>query len=344
MQSKHFLKAGLLTVVLLLAFIVAWEMYLRNKGNYLSYDDGPPLWSDKRAMVYLPSDEATVFIGSSRIKYDLDIPTWEKLTGQKAIQLAIEGESPVPILNDLAADEKFKGKLVVDVTEGLFFSCDPNNLTTPQKHIAYFKKETPSEKASFQLNHLLESQFVFLDKHYFSLSYFFDNLPLTNRKGVFGMPHDFPIDFSRKTFQRQTRMSEKFVQDTNLQKQVTSLWLFFATVNDEKPASGEKLDSFLNVIKSDVEKIRARGGEVLFVRTPSSGPYWQEEQKSFPREKYWDRLLSFTNSPGLHFRDYPPIDHFQCPEWSHLGPQQAVVFTENFVNILEKDKGWKFKK
>jgi hypothetical protein len=342
MESKHFFKAALLTAFLVIVFIIGWEWRLRSQGMPVSYDEGPPLWSDKRAMVYLPSDEATVFIGASRIKFDLDIPTWEKLTGQKAIQLAIEGECPLPILDDLAADEKFKGKLVVDVTEGLFFTSDPNNLRTPKKHIAFFKKQTPSEKASFQLNHLLESKFVFLDKNYFSLNAFMSQLPVTNRKGVFAMPHDFPIEFSRKNFDRQSWMDDRFVQDTGLRKQVTDLWLFFDSINEEQPPTGAKLDSLLQAITSDVQKIRSRGGEVLFVRTPSSGHYWPEEQKSFPREKYWDKLLRVTNSPGVHFKDYPAIDHFICPEWSHLSRPQALIFTENFVSILEKDKGWKF--
>jgi len=342
MESKHFLKAAILTAVLVIVFIIGWEWRLRSQGMPISYDDGPSLWANKRAMVYKPSGEATVFIGASRIKYDLDIPTWEKLTGNKAIQLAIEGESPLPVLDDLAADEKFKGNLVVDVTEGLFFTCDPNNLSNPKKHISFFKKQTPSEKASFQLNHLLESQFVFLDKHYFSLSGYLSELPFHNRAGVFTMPNDFPIEFSRKTFERQSWMNEKFTKDTSLQKKVTGLWLFFDSINEEKPVEGAKFDSLLQTITADVQKIRARGGQVLFVRTPSSGHYWQEEQKYFPREKYWDKLLSITNSPGIHFKDYTAIDHFKCPEWSHLSQPQAVIFTENFVSILEKDKGWKF--
>ena len=72
-------------------------------------------------MVYESKDKATVFIGSSRIKFDLDIPTWESLTGNHAIQLANVGSSPRPVMEDLANDPNFKGRLVVDVTEGLFF-------------------------------------------------------------------------------------------------------------------------------------------------------------------------------------------------------------------------------
>jgi hypothetical protein len=341
MQPNHLLKAGLLTLFLVGSFIICWEWYLRSKGLPISYDEGPVLWSDKRARVYEPSDRATVFIGASRIKFDLDIPTWKKLTGEQAIQLAMEGESPLPILDDLAADKNFKGKLVVDVTEGLFFTNSPYSTTNPKKNIEHYKKQTPTEKISFQLNHGLESKLVFLDKDFFSINAFLNGLHIKNRPGVFAEPH-FPLEFGRVSFERQDAMMDKFLSDTNLQNQVTGNWKFFASINKELPPTGQLLDSFFISVKNDCDKIKARGGQVLFVRTPSSGPYWMGEQKGFPREKYWDRLLSFTNCPGIHFKDYPAIDHFVCPEWSHLAPKDAVIFTENFVQIMEKDKGWKF--
>jgi hypothetical protein len=341
MQNK-FIRAGLLALILVIGFLGLWEWKLRSQGLYVDYDDNPALWADKRQKaVKLPADKATVFIGSSRIKYDLDINTWRKLTGDEPVQLAMEGNSPLPVLDDLAADEKFKGKLIIDVTEGLFFSSNPGNLNDPKKNIGFYKKETPSEKFSFRLNHALESRFVFLDRDYYSINAFFDRLPIPKRPGVFVMPL-FPKEFGRNTFDRQRIMMKEFLIDTNLQNQVTGNWKFFASLNREPPASGAKLDSFLTVIKNNCNKIKARGGQVLFVRTPSSGPYWMNEQKAFPREKYWDRLLAETNCPGIHFIDYRPLDHFVCPEWSHLAPTDAIIFTENFVGILEKDKGWKF--
>src|SRR5258706_9770622 len=131
MPANSLSKAAILMVVIVLAAIISWELYLRNKGVRPDYDDGPPLWSDKRAMVYEPSDKATVFIGSSRNKYDLDIATWQAATGDKVIQLAMEGNSPLPILDDLAADTAFKGKMIIDVTEGLFFSTSHGNISEP---------------------------------------------------------------------------------------------------------------------------------------------------------------------------------------------------------------------
>ena len=342
MQQNVFLKAAILMVILVAGFLVCWELYLRNKGLYVDYDDSAFLWADKRAKALLPRDEATVFIGSSRIKYDLDASTWRKLTGDEPVQLAMEGNSPLPVLDDLAADVNFKGKLVIDVTEGLFLSNNPGNLADPKKNISFYKKETPSEKFSFQLNHALESKFVFLDRDYYSLNALFDQMKIPNRPGIFVMPF-FPKEFGRNTFDRQRIMMDIFLVDTNLQNMVTGNWRFFASLSKEPPASGPVLDSFMTAVKTACDKIKARGGQILFVRTPSSGPYWMGEQKAFPREKYWNRLLEFTNCPGIHFADYPAIDHFVCPEWSHLAPKDAVIFTENFISILEKEKGWKFK-
>ena len=94
MQPNRFVKAGLLCLFLVVGFIAAWELYWRNKGFPPSYNDDEALWSEQRGLVYSPKENTTVFIGSSRIKFDLDIPTWEKLTGDKAIQLSMVGTNP----------------------------------------------------------------------------------------------------------------------------------------------------------------------------------------------------------------------------------------------------------
>ncbi len=54
MEAPNFKKAGILTLILVVIVIGCWELYLRNQGSEATYDDGLPLWSDKRAMVYEP--------------------------------------------------------------------------------------------------------------------------------------------------------------------------------------------------------------------------------------------------------------------------------------------------
>ena len=343
MNTSSLAKAGILTLVLVTTSVVSWEFYLRNKGIETTYLDDPALWTHNRDMVYEPADKATVFIGSSRIKFDLNIDTWQNITGDHAIQLACVGSTPIPILEDLASDKNFKGKLIVDVTEILFFSTAPGNSGRPVENLKYFKERTPAQRASFHINHLLESEFVFLDKEWHSLNAQLEDLHIPDRPGVYNF-HGFPSDFGRVKFNREEYMTDKFTADTVLQNKVKAIWATFGKMSKEPPASGTKMDSILNRVKTAVDKIKARGGQVLFVRTPSSGAFLMGEKAGFPREKYWERVLAVTNCPGIHFADYPAIDHFACPEFSHLSQSDAIVFTKNLIKILSEEKGWKFPK
>jgi len=341
METSQLIKAGLLAVTLTVIAAVSWEIHLRHNGVDIAFDDNRALWAYTRAKVYEPKDRSTVFIGSSRIKFDLDIPTWQQLTGNHAIQLACVGSSPAPVLRDLANDSNFKGKLVIDVTEEIFLSGSSFDDEGPSKRVEYFHKISPTQRASFQVDRVLESMFVFLDQDNYSFNAMLPLLHLPQREGVFP-DVVFPPQFDRTSLERQSYMTPKFLSDTSLQNKVKGIWAFFAKVDPEPPIKGKKLDSIIQLIKTDVDKIQSRGGEVLFVRTPSSGKVWENESTFFPRVAYWDKLLAATGCKGLYYKDYPAIAQFECPEFSHLSPEQAIVFTKNFIKILKEEKGWTF--
>jgi hypothetical protein len=336
-MHPNIIRAAALALSISFIAILSWELHLRHNGNTLTYDDNEAMWADKRAMVYQPSDKATVFIGSSRIKYDLDIETWRSLTGKDAIQLANVGSSPRAVLTDLANDTNFKGNLIVDITEGLFFSEFAFYDASTNKKIAYFHQRTPTQRFSFQVNHALESQFVFLDQDNFSINAMMDNLPIPPRDGVFPGLY-FPMGFSAVTYDRQTQMTPDFVADTNQHNAVRRIWAYGMS-QPFVPLSKEKTDAIFNSVKRDVDKIKARGGQVLFVRTPSSGRFREAEVKGYPKTAYWDRLLTLTGCKGIYFADYPETSHFTCPEWSHLTPSDAIIYTKAFIQEIQ-EKEW----
>ncbi len=342
-NNNSITKSAMLMVVTVIAAVTCYEIYLRGTGANIAYDDGPALWSESRADVYGPADEKVVFIGSSRIKYDLDIPTWKSATGLDAVQLACVGSSPRPLLEDLANDADFKGRLIVDVTEPLFFSDAPPFLKTPNENIKYFHDRTYAQRASLKLNELLESNLVFLDKENYSMNAQLDALELPNRPGVFAMPI-FPRDFGRITFDRQSYMTESFVNDSSLVNRVRGIWKILLGGPQGPPMTDEQIGTVLKSVKVCTDKIKARGGEVIFVRTPSSGPFLQGEQMGFPRARYWDKLLSVTGCKGIHFADYPSTANLQCPEFSHLSRPDAVMYTKHFIDILQKQMRWALKK
>ena len=344
MDASNFKKAGVLTLVLVTTILASWEIYLRSKGFPISYDDDAALWSTKRIKVYQPSDAATVFIGSSRIKFDLDIPTWENITGDKVIQLSMVGTSPRPFLHDLANDKKFKGKLIIDITEGPFFNRNKQRSEkTSLEFEEFYKKWTPAQKFSSYVNYVIESAFVFLEKNKFSLNALLDDLPVAKRKGVVVRPV-FPKGFSMNTSERQSFMDEEFLKDTNQQKRQQKNWMMTGSIDKTPGISGDSLETVFKEVKEEIDKIKSRGGQVLFVRTPSTSTYREAENVAYPRKKYWDQLLAYTDCPGIHFEDYPETAHFKCPEWSHLSPQDAIAYTKNFIKILVKEKGWTFPK
>jgi hypothetical protein len=342
MQPKHFLKAGILTLALILGFVILWELFWRSKGFPVAYNDDEALWAGERAKVYQPIDEATVFIGSSRIKFDLDIPTWQKMTGEEAVQLSMVGTNPRPLLHNLADDINFKGKLIIDITEPLFFSPQPAREKSARDGIAFYEDYTPTEKFSSHLNYGLESQIVFLEKERFGLNALLKDLEIPNREGVRERPV-FPKEFGLTKRNRQDYMMDKFLNDSSLIKRQTNAWTKTGSLSRAPGVSGDTLMQIFNQVKTSVDKIRNRGGQVIFVRTPSSGGYIETENFVYPRDKYWQALLQHTNSDGIHFKDYSVIANMICPEWSHLSSKDAIIYTKELVRILQHEKGWVFK-
>ncbi|MEP6615749.1 MAG: hypothetical protein ABJA57_04190 [Ginsengibacter sp.] len=341
MESSSLKKAAILTLLLVVICVGSWELYLRNKGFPIDYNDDASLWSTQRRMIYKPIDQETIFIGASRIKFDLDIPTWERVTGEKAIQLSFVGTSPRPLLQDLANDNNFKGKVIVDVTEPIFFNRNTKRTEKSARDgLEFYKKWTPAQKVSASINNILESGFVFLDKTKLSLNAILDHLPVPKRKEVFIFPY-FPAGFENCLSNRQNFMTQSFLQNPAKLKKQTDNWTILGALDKTPGITGDSLISVFQELKTSIDKIKARGGKVLFVRTPSSGGYWETEHIVYPKEKYWDPMLAYTNTPGIHFKDYPEIASLSCPEWSHLAPKDVLTFTESFIKILEQ-KGWSF--
>ena len=90
---------------------------------------------------------------------------------------------------------------------------------------------------------------------------------------------------------------------------------------------------FQNIAKA-VDKLRSRGGKIVFVRFPNSGGLKALEDKLNPRARDWERILKDTNAPGIYWEDHPELSTFVCPEWSHLSAGDSVEFSKRLVPHL----------
>jgi len=331
--------SALLAVAVLVA---AWEIYWRGKSlDAGDFANSSALWADQRRRAV---GDATVLIGSSRILFDIDLDVWEQKTGVRPVQLALEGTSPRVFLKDLAEDEKFRGLVIVGVTTVLFFTMDGGLRADV---IDYTKNQTLSQRADHWLSTWLERAFAFIDpqtapKRQMILA------PLPLREG---MPPRFdPRKLSVSAIDRNTEMWRRVVDDPAYQQEAKDQWLVGIKVlapppqpdgSPPPPMPDEAIDAIITEVNANIAKIRARGGDVAFLRLPYEGPFAQVEDAAFPRERFWDRLLEKTDSVGVTFHDHLELQGYIIPEWSHLAPREAERYTAALAPIFLSEMGKK---
>ncbi|HZR77962.1 MAG TPA: hypothetical protein VFA58_02080, partial [Chthoniobacterales bacterium] len=178
-----------------------------------------------------------------------------------------------------------------------------------------------------------------------SLDGLLNQLPIPNRPGA-RVPPIFPPYFNREDRERRARMWEKCADpESPLAKKIQQIWIPLFT--PPPPPSYIPKDVFMAGMKKGierrfadvagaVEKIRARGGRIVFVRFPHTGGLKELEDKIMPRQQSWDPLLQMTKAPGIYYSDYPELSGFNCPEWSHLTAGDSVEFSKRLVPRLRE--------
>lgn len=329
------LRIGLAAAVALVVFgsaLAGWELYWRSWGAVPSYRNSDGLWAMQRSRIDAGEGKATVFIGSSRTLSNIQLDVWERLGGERPIQLALEGTSPAAPLESLADDPDFKGRLIVGVTPMLFFS----GFEYRGEVFAYYPKETPSQRASQRLSMaMVEPLFAFYDPD-FALFTILKRQQWAERPGV-RVRRDVRKLFLTEA-DRNTRMWEKLERDPAYQKIATDIWSQNFAPPDPKmiaaaPAMRQKQ---IERAATAVAKLKARGVETIFVLHPAAGPFLEFERRANPREVSWDVLLARTGARGIHFEDHPELQGYRLPEWSHLATADAKRYTEALYAIIHR--------
>ena len=305
-------------VALLVAgvLLASAELGWRRRGFQPSVKDTPELWSLARAQVSEGNGRSVALVGSSRFQVGL-VPEVlsETLGGARVVQLSISGSSSLPVLEDLAADERFRGLVLCEVSPTLFFSVEPNEVRArPASYVARHAHRTFVEDWETAMRVFLQERLVLL-------------LPSVQPRNV--LHHLLvnrtppPPPLNRTLANRQQPSNFDGVDLAPLRR---SWEQRYQDAHGKTPEPSE-LEALLERVSALVDRIRARGGEVVFVRMVSSGAVRRIEDTRYPRARYWARLLQRTGGKGLAFEDVPALSRFECPEGSHLDSRSAPEFT-----------------
>lgn len=329
-------KSAIVAVVAALIGTVAWEFFWRSEGYSPDLDGNKDLWAVQRQKLHSLNQNDYVFMGSSRIMFDLQLDAWESETGKRPLQLGIEGSSPLPVFRDLVEHSDFNGTAVIGVSPGLFFySTDPETFpwNRSKSMIDHYHKRTWAQRLNHTLSLPLQQHLAFMTEDDGvdgrRLRELLNKIKWGDR--VIDPYPPFP-QFATISVDRNVRMFDRAETDTGLTNAIKKVWTF--PYEDEKPPAK---DSVIAHFAQTVQKFVSRGGKVIMIRFPSDGEVKKTEDSILPRASSWDELLKRSGVRGYYFEDYPELNRFRCPEWSHLSARDADSFTIALARILKRD-------
>lgn len=287
-------------------------------------DNSEVAWVKERVR----SENADVaIVGDSRILFDTDLDRFEALTGKRPVQLAIHGTSALTLLEEVAGNEHFRGVLIVGLADTMFFQPFDG-------YGEYVRRRgdftSPSGRVGIEIDHILQRRLAFLDSNY-RLSVVAHRLDPDFRPGVEGPKHDI-WKVAEVGENRATWMWPRVEYDPVHRARTRWAWKGF---KEKYPYTPQLIAKGQARAVKAVKAIRARGGEVVFVRPPSDVHLRVNEEAQVPKAKGWDALLRNTHAVGVHNDDLPAdVQQLTLPEWSHLNRACATVFTDAYVRRL----------
>jgi hypothetical protein len=330
------------TTLLTLTLAAAWEIRARAAGYGPSLNDTPDLWAEQRNAV---QPESLVLVGTSRMLFDIDLDMLEQGLGKRPVQLAIAGSSPFPVLADLAADENFRGTVILDIVAPMYLAPAGPPMEVSQKALQRRREWNHAQRWSHSLGKILENNIAFLKQEDLTLAQLLNQLPIPDRANALVGPKLPPYFYTVDAHRRGRMVDEAAVVGTPLNKRVVDGWLpLFSMppppsfVPPEKFRQGMMMamERRFRETAEHIATIQARGGKVIFLRLPVTGPLLEREEQLAPRAFSWDRLVRENGVPAIDFAQHADLRGFDCPEWSHLSASDSVEFTKRLVPHLKQ--------
>lgn len=338
----------IIVLVASLILIGCWE-YIARQMQHLpgSYENGMDvMWADERRKLDQSHDIRVVLVGSSRMLWNADLDILEQHMHTRPIQLSLPGTSPAIFIKDVIENTDFNGLLLVGYTPGLFNWFAKG--FAGEGALDAYEYQSPDRWLGKNLHWLVSDYIGYLDES-FSLPELMDHyIELPERKGS-KVLQDQGWKLGDTYADRQTDMWPPVEQEGSFDnEQILRFWSAFG-IELEKPMSDEDkqkmVDASVGYFSGLIETLRARGGDIMFIRMPSSGDYLKEDILNNHDNDIFKPTMVGLDVPAINSMDYPELStDLEIPEWSHLSRKSQDDFSRRipvFIdNALKKHRGY----
>jgi hypothetical protein len=309
-------------LLLLFACVFGWEFFWRGQGFRPSMSDDPGLFSLSRREATRQGSDAFVLVGSSRMQMGIHREALARTTGwAPAVQLAVVRGPSRPVLRHLADDPAFRGNVLCEINPSLFFSHTPGYEREIENYLDVFDQFSLADRTEQHLAMLVQANLVTrlsrLQPRVIRNAIRFRQMPTPRYEGV--------VRADRFRYANYQHVRNVNALHARIRRDLAG--------PDPNVLDAAAFDARIRATNQMAETIRSRGGNVIFIRLPSSLMVLEREQRLWPREQWWDVFADRTQFATIHYADDPALASFVPPDGDHLGGLQA----ERFARALGED-------
>lgn len=328
--------------------VVFIEYHIRKNGFNPSVVDSMQLWCKQRNLASTLGEKAIILVGASRVLLDVDLQTLAHISKRTPVQLAIDGTTHMPVLENLANDPSIVGTVIVSANVYTLGKGKPEDRSA--KWLSYYdsykkRRIEPYKKINnfikSYLNGVLVTKLkgakpakVILSLAFVKPSYGNYLITNSNRSKDADYSKVQMPDFYAGRVQLHCGKKEFSKKVTTYKEFLNAYKKYISTI---QPSGTDSFFSNLENLMKLTQKIEDRGGNVIFVRFPTDRLLWEFDDKKYPKNMFWNEIEN-RHPKSIHFKDYPETSKFHLKDGSHLDFRDKRPFTEGLMKVLSKKK------
>lgn len=319
---RKWLKAWLLAAFLVVVIVAAWETTLREANLVPAYADNRALWLSARHRLSQPDETAVAVLGASRIQRAIDVAVLSEQIDRPVVQLAVEGSSALPVLEDLAADPRFRGTVIFSIAPAFSYNRRLSQVGKgPQgEWTTAYRKQSRSRRMEQELRLFTQGLFAFRSADA-AVSRIIPAI-LTARS----VPGP---DYKTTQRNRFTNVDLRKLEGNHSQEGIVELYRRNTEAYDQ-----ERFAEVVQYFGTIVDILKIKGCRVYVLRLPSGGSVLDYERREFPRDRFWNEMQRHIDAQFIHFEDHPELEGYLDMDGSHIANEKASEFTRQLASVL----------